>query len=317
MPERVVNTIQPLRGAEIVPGPCPPEGCPEPVEIVCIQVDKIFDACSQKHCLEKIKFWFPFKCKSVRCRVVPNSFEARCRLEQIQDDPPLVEATVDFRFMLEVECDGVVRRRRVVASRVDPEHFPKKITLFGIADEMFCKVEAVLECLGCDVKVIHKRRRKRCRHHWDGECDGEWDGEWDHGWDGECDGEWDDDWDGDWDGEGNGSGENSDSDTNNDHNHDHDNHGPDRDNVWDVWDDEDDADHDRDRRRKRRRVFSIVKCDVGVFLEIKTAAHVQLLVPSYGFCPPGPDCEELPTRCEEFLQGPTPRRFPPQPWQVS
>jgi hypothetical protein len=59
-----------------------------------------------------------------------------------------------------------------------------------------------------------------------------------------------------------------------------------------------------------------IECDVGVLLEIKTAAHVQLLVPSYGFCPIPPDCEELPSRCDEFLTGPPPRRFPPQPFEV-
>ncbi|HEX6970952.1 MAG TPA: hypothetical protein VF234_01890 [Limnochordia bacterium] len=32
---------------QIVPGPCPPEGCPEPTEIVCIEVNKVYDFCFQ------------------------------------------------------------------------------------------------------------------------------------------------------------------------------------------------------------------------------------------------------------------------------
>lgn len=30
-----------------IPGPCPPEGCPPPTEIVCIKVAKVFDSCAQ------------------------------------------------------------------------------------------------------------------------------------------------------------------------------------------------------------------------------------------------------------------------------
>jgi hypothetical protein len=33
---------------QVVPGPCPPEGCPPPTEIVCIQTNKVYDFCFQQ-----------------------------------------------------------------------------------------------------------------------------------------------------------------------------------------------------------------------------------------------------------------------------
>jgi hypothetical protein len=33
----------------IVPGPCPPTGCPPPTEIDCVIVDKVYDSCIQLH----------------------------------------------------------------------------------------------------------------------------------------------------------------------------------------------------------------------------------------------------------------------------
>ncbi len=205
-----------MRGAQdndIVPGPIIGPA-PKPREIVCIQVDKIFDACSQRHCFEDVRFRFDELCDDVECRVVPNTFKFECELRQVQMDPPLVRASLTFSFIVEATCDDETRR-----VRVESEDFigVKQVILFGLADENFCKVEAVLECLGCDVF--------------------------------------------------------------------------------------------------RSGNDTIAECDIGVFLEVKTAAHVQLLVPSFGFCPVPPECQELPTRCEEFLEGPPPRRFPPQPFE--
>ncbi len=220
--ERNINAeeLRPLTGGQdgdIIPGPIIGPA-PEPTEIVCIQVDKIYDACSQRHCFEDLQFRFQGRCEFRSCRVVPGSFKAECTLTQVQTDPPLVRARVDFTFRLEVRCDTRTETITIRASEVD-DAFPKQVILFGFEEENFCKVEAVLECLGCD--VFHA----------------------------------------------------------------------------------DDT-------------LTHVDCDVGVFLEIKTAAHVQLLVPAFGFCPVPPECQELPTRCEEFLTGPPPRRFPPQPYQL-
>lgn len=54
---------------------------------------------------------------------------------------------------------------------------------------------------------------------------------------------------------------------------------------------------------------------IGAFIIIKTALFVQLLVPSFGFCPVPVECEELPeipNVCIEFDTRPFPDFFPPQ-----
>lgn len=53
---------------------------------------------------------------------------------------------------------------------------------------------------------------------------------------------------------------------------------------------------------------------VGVFIIIKVVCTVQLLIPSFGYCPPPPECTEFsPTDvCEEFEYADFPDFFPPQ-----
>jgi len=195
---------------QIVPGPCPPCGCPEPTEIVCIMVDKVYDACSQRECFEDVEFCFTNElCDEVECEVI--KVESECTLTQEQEDPPLVRADVCIEICVKVTCNEDTKTRTLRVT--------KQVLLFGF-EGMDCKVITVAECLGCDVMQI-------------------------------------------------------DNDT-------------------------------------------TVMCDVGLFLEVKTTDFIQLLVPSYGFCPVPPECEELPfrDRCEEFLEGPPPRRFFPQPYQI-
>lgn len=54
---------------------------------------------------------------------------------------------------------------------------------------------------------------------------------------------------------------------------------------------------------------------VGAFIILKSVAQVQLLVPTLGFCPTPPLCEEFPSEdpCEEFEKLPFPDFYPPQP----
>jgi hypothetical protein len=49
----------------IVPGPCPPEGCPPPTEIDCIEVNKVYDFCFQTETRENICFAIPSSCGTV------------------------------------------------------------------------------------------------------------------------------------------------------------------------------------------------------------------------------------------------------------
>ncbi len=64
---------------DIRPGPCPPEGCPPPTEIVCIDVCKVYDMCSQ---IEPILATFtkrvPQGATRVECEIVPTPTES-CR----------------------------------------------------------------------------------------------------------------------------------------------------------------------------------------------------------------------------------------------
>ncbi len=198
----------------VLPGPFPPRRVPPPIEAVCVQVTKIYDACSQKRCAE---VRFPRKGKMlpappkkiVACTT--SDFEADCSLTSIQDDPPLVRVNVEYKYRVTVTYEDEDGNEQSVTRRVRHD---KSVVLFG-TEEMFCKVEAVLECLGCDIL------------------------------------------------------------------------GP-------------------------EKIF----CEVGEFIVIKSALDVQLLIPAYGFCPAPPECEELPTRCEEFLEAPPPPLFPPQPWEL-
>lgn len=55
---------------------------------------------------------------------------------------------------------------------------------------------------------------------------------------------------------------------------------------------------------------------IGIFIIMKAVINVQLLIPSFGFCPTPPECEEFPTDvCSEFMQRPFPDMFPPQIFQ--
>ncbi len=197
----------------VLPGPFPPRRIPPPIEAVCVQVEKIYDACSQKRCAE-VEFrlkkdLFPSPKKVLECTT--SDFEVECNLVQIQDDPPLVRVNVTYSYLVTVTFEDESGTEHEVDKVVEHQ---KSVVLFG-TDEMHCKVEAVLECLGCDII-------------------------------------------------------------------------------------------------SPRKIF----CEVGEFLVIKSALDVQLLIPSYGFCPTPPECEELPTRCEAFLEAPPPPLFPPQPWDL-
>lgn len=60
---------------------------------------------------------------------------------------------------------------------------------------------------------------------------------------------------------------------------------------------------------------ALIFVPVGAWIIVKSTAQVQLLIPTLGFCPLPPLCEELPITdpCEEFLQLPFPNFYPPQP----
>jgi len=196
--------------SDIQPGPFPPRKFPRPIEAVCIQVEKIYDACSQKRC-PTIQVERKVRNATEIVSFETRHFKSECELTQIQDDPPLVRANVKYSYWVRVVYLNEDGDEKTAWAK---ETHEKSVVLFG-TDEMFCKVEAVLEPLGCMVETPSK-----------------------------------------------------------------------------------------------------ISCEVGEYIVIKSALEVQLLVPSYGFCPPPPECEELPTLCEEFLEAPPPPLYPPQPWDL-
>ncbi len=57
-------------------------------------------------------------------------------------------------------------------------------------------------------------------------------------------------------------------------------------------------------------VQSNIICCIGKLILVKLFAHVQLLVPAYGFCPEPPECEEVLAICPDFDP-----KWPPYPPQ--
>jgi len=51
-----------LSNNQVIPGPCPKEGCPEPTEIVCIETLKVYDFCFQNDTIENACFAIPAAC---------------------------------------------------------------------------------------------------------------------------------------------------------------------------------------------------------------------------------------------------------------
>ena len=51
--------------AVVTPGPCPPEGCPPPTAIDCIEVTKVFDFCFQTETRDPVCFDIPASCGEV------------------------------------------------------------------------------------------------------------------------------------------------------------------------------------------------------------------------------------------------------------
>lgn len=46
----------------VVPGPCPPEGCPPPVEVVCIETTKVYDFCFSTQTQDMVTIPIPATC---------------------------------------------------------------------------------------------------------------------------------------------------------------------------------------------------------------------------------------------------------------
>lgn len=109
-------------------------------EAVCIQVDKVYDSCKDKDCIEDARVFFRYPDRVQR--IINNSINVKCRRAEIVDVYADVEPvpfkrgfyTVDVKFFIKVTLDFFVSRLRGGTKIVTIPGivlFDKKVILFG------------------------------------------------------------------------------------------------------------------------------------------------------------------------------------------
>ena len=105
---------------QVVPGPCPPLGCPPPTEIVCIETNKVYDFCFQSDTIENACFPIPAACTPpvppttvIECAVTGVTSRIVSRVALPPPAPTgfarvTIEITVNLSFTLR-NADGTVR----------------------------------------------------------------------------------------------------------------------------------------------------------------------------------------------------------------
>ncbi|MBE3590115.1 MAG: hypothetical protein IMW98_04735 [Firmicutes bacterium] len=85
-----------LKRDPVVPGPCPPEGCPPATEIVCIETRKVYDFCFQTERLNNLVIPLPDSCPPGGISADVLTGEATCRVTGSQpvDDSGLVNVSL-------------------------------------------------------------------------------------------------------------------------------------------------------------------------------------------------------------------------------
>jgi len=206
-------------GQEITPGPVEPGQIPEPTEIACIEVTKIYDACSQRLCLDNIPSitFVPTgtnpvfsECNNITVTLVtPPGFV----ITPITDRPGFARVEATFLVSYDIIINYPDGTTQTLPANTTT--FTKDIVLYVPNSEIaIMKYEAVAECLYGKVNV---------------------------------------------------------------------------------------------------GTTTTVDVILGIWIVIKSAVDVQLLIPAYGFCPTPPSCEEFPSNvCDEFMQRPFPSFDPPQ-----
>ncbi|MBE3590078.1 MAG: hypothetical protein IMW98_04545 [Firmicutes bacterium] len=117
---------------EVVPGPCPPEGCPPPTEIVCIETMKVYDFCFQTDTRSNLQFPIPSTCGAipadalVDCSVGSVSCQETRRVP-LENGGGLANVTL----LLTVPLTFTVRTRtgEVICTFMDAFTFLKTVTL--------------------------------------------------------------------------------------------------------------------------------------------------------------------------------------------
>lgn len=139
------------------PGPTSPgqiydqKSCPTPSEIVCIYVQKIYDACSQRECEEFVFNVDKPVARFVSCQVVPGSVKAVQTCITQFDSGPL--ARVDVTICADVSLTYIATDGTEI-TLVRSVAFKKAVLLYAPDAENYdyrVLTEAVFECLSCRI----------------------------------------------------------------------------------------------------------------------------------------------------------------------
>ncbi|HOJ10549.1 MAG TPA: hypothetical protein PK733_08145 [Clostridiales bacterium] len=109
-------------------------------EAVCIQVEKVYDSCKEKDCIEDVKVLFKHYHKVQK--IINNSINVKCKKAEVIDVYADVEPvpfkrgffTVDVKFFIKVTLDFFVSRLRggtKICTIPGIVLFDKKVILFG------------------------------------------------------------------------------------------------------------------------------------------------------------------------------------------
>lgn len=125
---------------KVVPGPITERELCKIKEAVCVQVEKIYDSCREKDCIEdaKVMFW-----RSDINQIINRAINVKCRRADVvdvyADTEPLPFKrgfyTVDVKFFIKVTLDFFVpdpqTGRLITVTRDGLVTFDKKVILFG------------------------------------------------------------------------------------------------------------------------------------------------------------------------------------------
>ncbi|MGE5552922.1 MAG: hypothetical protein ACM3XZ_03235 [Betaproteobacteria bacterium] len=116
---------------QIFPGPCPPEGCPPPTEIVCIRVRKVYDFCFEQDA--GITQCFPIPAGTS----VPVGSTATCVVHDV---------TCTAGTPVPTGVDGISSVSVLVTAKVDITITRPDGTHFTLANQNFIHTKTVFVC---------------------------------------------------------------------------------------------------------------------------------------------------------------------------
>lgn len=109
-------------------------------EAVCVQVEKVYDSCKEKDCIENATVLF--KCPHKIKKLIDNAINVKCRRAEVVDVFADIEPvpfkrgfyTVDVKFFIKVTLDFFIPRRSFetnIVTKTGLVLFDKKVILFG------------------------------------------------------------------------------------------------------------------------------------------------------------------------------------------